>query len=379
MQVQTAIYRAGSGWSAPLLTALDHSRTLVLAFGTRLFDGEAKPFDDLLQAFPHAVIAGCSSVGGMCDSEVLDDSISVAVTRFEHTRLRFAATDVLLPEESAIAGQQLAEQLAGDGLRAVFVLSDGLAVNGTLLVAGLVGHLPADVSVTGGLAGDGSHFAHTWVLVDGKPRNGHVTAVGFYGDRLRVSRGCCEGGWKDFGPERRITRSSGNTLYDLDGKPALDLFRTYLGKLADGLPGTALLLPLSIQRPQAAALVRTVLSIDEAGRSMTFAGDVPQGSAVHLMYGTDGDLISSAVAAATRVTADLPPSIPVLAVSISCVGRRLMLGERIDEEVEPIMHSLPDGAAHVGFYSYGEISAGVGNPVSELNNQTMTITVFAES
>jgi hypothetical protein len=378
VQVQTSIYRVADGWSTPLPAALDDSRTLVLAFGARQFDGDLTPFDDLLRAFPRAVIAGCSTAGEMSGGEVLDDSVSVAVARFEHTRLRVAAIEVSLPEESAAAGRQLAESLAGEGLRAVFLLSDGLAVNGTPLVAGLVEHLPADVSVTGGLAGDGSRFAHTWVLVDGKPRNGHVTAVGFYGDRLRVSRGC-EGGWMDFGPERRITRSSGNTLYELDGKPALDLYKTYLGKLASGLPGTALRFPLSIQRPHATALVRTVLSIDEAGKSMTFAGDVPQESAARLMFSIDDNLISSAIASATDAMAGLSPSTPVLAVSVSGVGRRLVLGERIEEEVEPIMDSLPAGAAHVGFYSCGEISSTTGSPVTELHNQTMTITVFAES
>jgi hypothetical protein len=380
MRMHTTSYRRASAWSEPLPVALDGPNTLVLSFGASGFADDARPFDDLKAAFPQAVRAGCSTSGEMLGMDLSDDSVVVAVVQFEHTRLVAAQTPVSGSEDSAAAGTRLAAQLPPEGLRAVFLLSDGLQVNGTSLVAGLVAGLPAGVTVTGGLAGDGSAFQRTWVLADDRPQSHRICAVGLYGERLHVGSGC-DGGWLDFGPQRRITRSVGNVLHELDGKPALDLYKEYLGDLAQGLPGSALLFPLSIRAPSSTGrpLVRTILAIDEAARSMTFAGDVPEGFQARLMRASDESLIGSAAQAVAQATRDLPGGSPALVLSVSCVGRRLFLGERSEEEVETIAEGAPDGAVHLGFYSYGEIAPGVEGGACSLHNQTMTVTAFAES
>lgn len=383
MQVTRLGYGEGSGWSGPLPTALDGPRTLVLAFAAPQFRADAAPFAALDRAFPQALLIGCSTAGEIAGSQVHDASLSVAVVRFDHTVLRLAATALASAADSFDAGQRLAAQLApapaDERLRAVFVLSDGLGVNGSSLVEGLVRHLPPGVPITGGLAGDGSRFQHSWVLQGRQAQAGQVSAVGFYGERLHVGHGCGSG-WQDFGPERRITRAEGNVLYELDGKPALGLYKTYLGDLAQGLPGTALLFPLSV-RPAGQAqetLVRTILGIDEARQSLTFAGDLPAGGVARLMRASPDQLIDSAGQAARRATAGLPAGHAALVVSVSCVGRRLVLGERTDEEVETVADCAPGGSAHVGLYSYGEIAPMATGGCSALHNQTMTVTVLAE-
>lgn len=374
-------YTAPQGWTEDLPRELDHAQTLVLAFGASDFADDPRPFQELRAAFPQAVIAGCSTAGEIVGHQVHDGCVAVAVVRFEHTLLRSAHAVVTAPEHSEAAGAQLASQLDAEGLRAVFVLSDGLRVNGSSLVSGLVSGLPPGVSVSGGLAGDGSRFHRTWVLADDRPQSHRVCAIGFYGERLRVGRGC-NGGWLGFGPQRVITRSAGNVLYELDGKPALDLYKDYLGKLANELPGSALLFPLSIQRPgdrSESAVVRTILAIDDVARSMTFAGDVPLGFEARLMRTTGEQLIGSAAAAMASAAQGLPRDSAPLVVSVSCVGRRLVLGERTEEEVEAITEDAPPGTAHVGFYSYGEISPARAGAPCELHNQTMAVTVFSEA
>ena len=382
MRLTTCQYQPTSGWSQPLPAALDSPQTLVLVFGARELAELAQPFDDLAAALPQSVVVGCSTSGEIAGALVHDASLSVAVARFEHTRLALALTDIATADQSGAAGQRLAAQLraGGEDLCAVFVLSDGLGVNGTPLVAGLAEGLPAGLSITGGLAGDGSRFERTWVLAGGQRSAARVAAVGFYGRRLQVGSGA-QGGWMDFGPERRITRSEHNVLYELDGKPVLELYKTYLGDLAQGLPGAALLFPLSIRRPgsDSRPVVRTILAIDEAQRSLTFAGDIPQGHVARLMRTTTDSLIDSAAAAVAQASQGRLGSGDTLVVSVSCVGRRLVLGERTEEEVETIVDGAPPGAGHVGFYSYGEIAPAFSGGCSELHNQTMTVTVFAES
>lgn len=377
MRLQTLLYTPDHAWTVPLDPAYDSERTLVLAFGAPQFGTDTAPLNDLARAFPRAVKLGCSTAGEILGNQVHDDSLSVAVARFDHTPLRRASAEVASPEHSHAAGRELGRQLASDGLRAVFVLSVGLHVNGGLLVEGMRSALPPTVPISGGLAGDGSRFQHTWVLDGSQPVDGHVCAVGFYGDQVRIGHGC-DHGWVEFGPQRRVTRAKANVLYELDGKPALQLYKDYLGDLASGLPGTALLFPLAIWREgqDAQHLVRTILAVDEAAQSMTFAGDVPEGVIARLMRSTNDRLIDSAGQAAERASTGNSTG-DALVVSISCVGRRLLLGERTDEELETVSDSA--GAGHqVGFYSYGEIAPMIGFCGGELHNQTMTVTVISE-
>jgi len=381
MLSKNLVYRQAVGWGSGLPCELDSAQTLVLAFAAPHYAADPAPFDQLAEAFPNSLLIGCSSSGEIAGSDVHDGSVSAAVTRFEHTVLRQASTPVADAADSFHAGARLAAQLAGRDLRAVFVLSDGLGVNGSALADGLSRHLGAGVVVTGGLAGDGSAFQHTWVLNGSQGLAQRVSAVGFYGERLRVGHGC-DGGWHDFGPERRITHAEGTVLYELDGKPALDLYKTYLGDRAQGLPGAALLFPLAVRREGAGqdTLVRTILGIDEDRRSLTFAGELPQGGVARLMRANADQLIDSAGRAARQAMDMMGAAASgALVISVSCVGRRMVLGERTEEEAETVAESAPAGAVHAGFYSYGEIAPAAAGRRSELHNQTMTVTVLGEA
>lgn len=379
MQVRESEYLAASGWSKPLPSELDSPSTLVLAFGGWEMRDDLRPFAELRAAFPHSVIAGCSTAGEIAGAQVRDRTVSVAITAFEKTPLRLVHTPVENAADSSAAGARLAAMLNNDDLSAVFVLSHGVNVNGTELVHGMAAKLPAHVHISGGLAGDDAKFENTWVLVNGEPTHGVIAAVGFYGEAIQIRVGV-DGGWNDFGPDRLITKSDGNVLLELDGKPALDLYKQYLGEFAKDLPGSGLLFPLSIRRPgdKAPALVRTLLGVDERTKSMTFAGDMPVGASARLMRTTNEKLVNAACVAISRATEQLPSNRPALVVSVSCVGRRMLLGERADEEVETILDGSPGGSAHIGFYSNGEIASGADGAPAELHNQTITITTFSE-
>jgi hypothetical protein len=375
--VQTFAYTPRDGWSQRLPVELDAPETLVLAFCAPGFYDDRGPLDELLAAFPLSQVLGCSSSGEIYGAELRDESLSCAAVRFAHTRLRRAYARVQGTAGSFAAGVAVAEQLAAPDLRGVFVLSDGHMVNGTALIRGLGSALPENVVIAGGLAGDGNRFRRTWVIHGRDLRQGEVSAVGFYGDRIRIGHGS-QGGWDIFGPERRITRSSANVLFELDGRPALELYKEYLGERAAGLPATALLFPLAVRTPgDEKRTVRTVLDVSESDSSMTFAGDVPEGALAQLMKANFDRLVQGAAHAALATRANTPEDVDVLAVAISCVGRRLVLNERTEEELEVTVETLPPRSRLVGFYSYGEISP-YGDGRCELHNQTMTLTTFAE-
>ena len=381
MHVETCAIKTGSSFSPASLSTLDSEETLVLLFGAPDLIDTPHRIREVVDACPRSHVMGCSTAGEIHGCEIFDDSIAVAAVRFDHTPIRTAHAAVHSPNDSYAAGRAIAAQLRQPSLRGVLVLSDGLNVNGSELVKGLNDTLGEAVVVTGGLAGDGTHFKRTWVLKDRTPQSGYVTAVGFYGDHIRLGHGS-KGGWDKFGPERQVTKSIGNVLYELDGRPALGLYKAYLGDRASGLPATGLLFPLAIRTSQAEGkvLVRTILAVDEATQSMTFAGDIPEGVFAQLMRANFDRLIQGASEAAT-LTFDhhngSHADSPTLSIAISCVGRRLVLGERTEEEIEATLEILPKGSRQIGFYSYGEISP-YKSGACDLHNQTMTLTTIAE-
>lgn len=382
MQLETLTYSSAKGWSQRPFPPLDSPTTLVLVFGAPHFADDQRALSELRGAYPNSRILGCSSAGEIVGPRVQDASLSVAIARLEHSRLNVAEAHVTRMEDSHSAGVSMARSLTREDLRAILVLSDGVQVNGSELVRGINSCVPEGVVVTGGLAGDGTRFERTWVLGESGPDSGRVCAVGLYGERLRIGHGS-RGGWISFGPERLVTRSKGNILYELDGQPALDLYRTYLGELAAELPASALLYPLAVRerRGDSKVLVRTILGLDEEAHSMTFAGDVPEGSYAQLMRANFERLVDGATEAAEETcrTACADDELPAtLAIAISCVGRRMILGERVEDELEATLAALPKGARQVGFYSYGEISP-FATGTCDLHNQTMTLTTIAES
>ena len=361
---------------------------MALVFGATSLLAKPELIVSISESYPAAHVLGCSTAGEICGTQVSDDSLVVTAVQFEHTQLRGACVSLNDVTGSIQAGERLAQALpasvpdpktgAAQTLAHVLVLSDGLKVNGTALVSGLMAYLPAGVTVTGGLAGDGARFEKTLVCWDGAPEKDQVAVLGLYGSRLKVGFGSL-GGWDPFGPERLITRSKENVLYELDGQSALGLYKKYLGEQAKGLPATGLLFPLSLRsKAGETAVVRTILSVDEKERSMTFAGAMPEGAYARLMKANFDRLIDGATGAAKISYEAIGSATPDLAILISCVGRKLVLKQRIEEEVEGVRDILGGGAALTGFYSYGEISPFTPGAKCELHNQTMTITTLAE-
>jgi hypothetical protein len=372
---------ANGAWSAEP-PAEAQAPSLVLLFGpTDLLRASPAPAQ-LARQFPAAIQLGCSTGTALDGLTLNDDALSATAIGFANTPLRLATAELAGAADSHAAGRAIGEQLAADDLAAVFILSDGLGVNGSALVGGIAQACGDRVVISGGLAGDGARFADTLVTVGGASASGTVAAVGFYGSSIRVGHGSA-GGWDEFGPVRQITRSNGNVLSELEGKPALELYEKYLGEEAADLPASALFYPLKIWNPDRPedAVVRTVLAINRDDRTMTFAGDIPEGWSARLMRGSF-DRLTEGAGEAARHARDSLASGNVeasLCLLVSCVGRRLLMGQRAEEEIEAVAHVLGSATAIAGFYSYGEIAPSNATKVPGLHNQTMTLTLLAEA
>jgi hypothetical protein len=378
MKVQQKQWTAPTNWSGNAAQEILNAH-LVIGFGQREVLENAKRFEEIREMYPQAHIVLTSTSGEILDTSVVDESIALTAIQFDKSHVKVAKV-ATVGKNSMQVGKELAQSFDKNELKHILVFSEGSTINGTDLVQGMQAELGNSVTITGGLAGDGVAFSKTVVGLDAPPQEFTVVGIGLYGNDFSVGFGSY-GGWEPFGAERTVTKSEANVLYELDGKPALELYKTYLGDKAKELPASALLFPLCTIDEEGEMLVRTILTIDEAKQSMTFAGDIPQNCKVRLMKSNHNKLVEGASTAAQNSLDILKAAkdAPSLAILVSCVGRKLVLKQRVEEEVEAVKDLLGDNAHILGFYSYGELAPREGNTSCYLHNQTMTITLLTEN
>lgn len=357
---------------------LDYNNAeLIIGFGNRTIIENPAFFEMIKRKFPKAEITLSSSAGEIICEDIYEESVVLGIFSFDKSSIKTSQIDINDFPNSYEAGINLIENLPKENLKWVFVLSDGSNVNGSELVQGMNVNRPNDVLISGGLAGDGEHFEKTVVGLNETPTPYKVIAIGFYGDHLQLGHSSF-GGWESFGLERTVTLSKKNVLYEVDNKSVLELYKKYLGKYAEELPSSALLFPLSLKLAEdEEPVVRTILSINEEDGSMTFAGDLPEGSKVRFMKANMDRLINAAYEAANECI-KINENRPKLGIIISCVGRKLVLGDRSAEETEIIRRVFDEDAIVLGFYSYGEISPLQPFEKCALHNQTVTISTINE-
>lgn len=388
MNLRQLSWRPEQGWTPAAPVVPDRPAHLILAFGTHEALNHPDGLAFLQRTHPGATVLACSTAGEICGPRLAGGSAVATIISFEHSQVRGAQVELSPSLDSYQAGGRLAQMLptavaALEGrpaapLRYVLVLADGMRTNGVALTAGLSAHLPAGVVLAGGLAGDGERFLETQVTAGGPPSSGVIAVAGIYSNRLKTA-GSVASGWMPFGPERLVTRSSGRTLYELDGRPALDLYKQYLGDQAQGLPLNALKFPLGFRSDRGERTVlRAFLSVNEAEQSMTFAADITEGSYARLMRSNANRLVDSSRQAALEAQEAMGETRPQLVIVVSCISRRLILRQRTDEFVEELGNVFGPTTDLTGFFSYGEIGPINSGAPSEFFNEVLVLSALAE-
>jgi hypothetical protein len=350
---------------------------LVLAFAERKLLEVNHYYKALRVLYPNSDIVLCSTSGQISNGSVVNHELIANAISFEKTRIKVFSINILENNNLHDLGLKVKETLLQDDLKSIMVLSEGSFINGTNLINELISQTESKIPIFGGIAGDESDFEKTLVGLNDEASQGQIVFVGFYGEHIHFGFGS-ESGWLDFGPEREVTEAQNNVLYKIGNRYALDLYKEYLGKYAEELPGSSLYFPLSMREfDNSDPVVRTILSIDEHEKSMTFAGNIPKGSIVRFMRGNLDKLINASYKAAVKIKG-MDTEKPKFGMLVSCVGRKIVLGNRIEEEIEIIKEHFGHQTILGGFYSYGEFSPNLKNVSCELHNQTMTITIFFE-
>ena len=351
---------------------------LVLVFANRFALEDPEIIADIRKEFPYEHLVFGSTAGEIMGDQVKDYSVAVTAIEFEKSSFIIKRANILQHNQDAQSlGVDLIKTLPSKNLKHVFVVSEGHYGNGSSLIEGIESALPNDVALTGGMCGDGARFEKTLTSYKEDPKEGEVIAIGFYGETLEITFASC-GGWLPFGPERIITKSDGNILFEIDGKPALDMYKKYLGDKATDLTQNSLFYPLNVKAEgKKYPVVRTVLKTDDTNHSMILTGDVPEGSKVQLMMASVNGIATGAYEAAQLAMKNRKKS-PEVAILVSCIGRKLVMDQRVEEEVDEIIEIIGKEAKITGFYSYGELAPFNGENACELHNQTMTLTLISE-
>lgn len=351
---------------------------LVLVFGNRYLLENENIYNEVKSIFKDGHIVFGSTSGDITSEHVEENCITITAIEFEKSNFIIKRVNVLESDSNSFdTGQGLIKQFPEDGLKHVFVVSEGSFINGSELTQGMNSATDDNLLITGGLCGDDARFEKTLASYNENPKPGEVVAIGLYGDSLEITFSI-NGGWTPFGPERVVTKSKANVLYELDNKPALDLYKKYLGDKSKDLPGAALLYPLKVKSDnEDQSIVRTILNIDEKNHSMILAGNVLEGQKVQLMMTHVDSIVNASEEAASNAN-KIRVKDPELAILVSCVGRKLVLDQRVEEEVEEVIEAIGDKVTICGMYSYGEIAPFDGEKKCQLHNQTMTVTLISE-
>lgn len=348
--------------------------------------GAVKYFEDLTlgkklkEYFKDAHIIGCSTAGEISEDGVFDETLIVTAVHFKNPHFKSFYSSISKLDESSIAGEKLATGIVQQDLNGLFVLGQGVNINGSALISGIHSKVGGKVVITGGLAGDGGAFKKTYVLSNELVSSEIIACVALYGTDVKLGFGSM-GGWEPFGPPRKVTKASSNILFELDGEPALEIYKKYLGAHAKDLPSSGLLFPFAILKNETdqSGLIRTILGVNEQDGSLVFAGDIPQNGFLRLMHSKNSGLVSGAEQAARKAwNMQDKAQNNEFSILVSCVGRKLVMGHDVDDEVDAVKNILKNSLV-TGFYSYGEICPHTVVDDCKLHNQTMTITRFIEA
>ena len=353
------------------LNTIDFKPTLAFAFVSPSF-----PLTRIMDLFKEQNI---SLFGTSTGGEILFDthanhigekSAVVVLTDLpkESFRLHLAKQGTLSPYA---LGEALGEKTKASFRHPSAIIgASGIFMDGEALVEGIVSQTSAEMPLFGGLAGDDGRFEKTFIFTGEAITDKGAMALVFNQNKVELS-GMTSGGWVSLGAEFTINRAEGNTVFEINGQPALDMYMNYLNVKEEDLPAIGIEYPFMVKKNDKTTILRAITGIDNENRALIFAGTVPQGSVVsfstspgfEIMENTREKIIAFHD---TNKKADL-------LLLFSCIARHIALGPLISTEIK--LASIKWKKPLAGFFTYGEIGNN-DHGISAFHNQTFTLALL---
>ncbi len=383
-------YMVGANACQNAVDKLGEDPDLIIVFASVQYDQE-KMLSGVRSVSKETLLVGSSTAGEITTAGPAKRH-SVAVMAIKSSDIQFsAAVGENIAADPRVAGQKVAAEvrkLAGDKLKAFIMLPDVLVGNGADTVRGVLDSLGEHFPVVGGASGDDFKFVKTYQYLNDKVYSGAVVGLGLAGS-FKMGIGV-KHGWIPISTPMKVTKSSGSVLHELNGQPAINIYKNYFGEeeaqqlQKETLAKLAITYPLGIVvTGSEEMLIRDPISVDEHG-SITCAAEIPEGSSIQLMIGSYMKAIEVAQIAAENAVAQLEGAAPKAVIIFNCIARNKLFGERAGDEISAIQTAVGTDTPLIGFYTYGE-QAPLGGEVRNLDkcnpafhNETVVICVLGE-
>jgi hypothetical protein len=353
---------------------------LGIAFCTSKIDQSALA-GGLCDVLGDAPVIGCSSAGEFVTDRISDGGLAVALLASDEMAVSVGIGEGLRAN-TARAVRQLCAELkknakappAGATHRTVLLLSDGMAGNGEGLVDTMAMELGGGVTLAGGAAGDDAAFKETSVFLNRRVARDAAVAAELV-SKKKIGVGVYHG-WCAASAPGTVTKAEGGKLIEIDGKPAIEMYRAYAKKLGVQLTKEnqnhfVFTHELGIVLMNNELKVRAPLSVNDDG-SINCATEVPVGQQVRVVEGDHEAIISAAKTAAEQAVLGIGGQKAAGAIVFDCVARKLVLGDGFKREVQAFQDVVK--APVMGFNTYGEI-ARVRGQLSGFHNTTAVVAV----
>jgi len=384
-------FRAGEEAASKAIAKLGKPRPDVLI----VFAGPKFKHQKILDGIT-SVTKKVPMIGGTTGGEISTDGVSddsVVVMAIQSDKVKFAtAIGKDISKGEIKAGKQLAERLLKKmpkkTAKTLVMVPDGLAGDGSDIILGAQKVLGEYFEIVGGSLGDGADFKKTYQYYDGKVYEDSVPGL-MIGGNIVTATGI-RAGWESIGNRVKVTKAKSNVVYELDGEPALDFYEKCLGPVrAKKLPAIALEYPFGMIDEKAAIggkelyfQLRAPLAVDRKKKSITFAAAIPVGKNITITTASRNAIISGSGLAGKQAQDTFKGDKPAFMLIFDCIGRKLVLGSRTQEEVTAVQNVLGMDIPMVGFFTYGEIGP-IDKRVRKLqstryHNQTTVILIVGE-
>lgn len=324
-------------------------------------------------------LIGCTGSGEIVDGDLNEVGVSLMLLEVP------AAYFSLVQKSFTTGGESELTQALGQTATtrferpAILALASGMTTDGVSVVEGIHAGVGMDIPLFGGLAGDDSAKATTYVYTTEHIYEEGIVALVFDNDKVQLE-GVAVGGWQPLGKVHQVSKTNGNLILEIDNEPALDLFLRYFGNvsfgattvLADITPGQ---IPFKLFSGPEKGNMRSILRFNEEQRALLMAGRIEEGDKFKFCPIAKLDVLHKTINAFREHSETLDN--PAGVILIQCKSRHYAFGPMLQDEVNGIYNIWQKPT--IGFLSNGEFGPTQLGGRASFHNVTCSLVTIKES
>ncbi|MDX1547573.1 MAG: FIST N-terminal domain-containing protein [Rhodothermales bacterium] len=334
--------------------------------------------DGVEARYPGLQLIGGTTHGELSSEGFAEDSVALMLFHSERVAFRAGVGEGVRADPEGAARRAVATAKEGltQPVRLGLTVPEGLGLDMKVVTDTLHAAIGPDASVCGGLAGDQIRFEQTYQFCNGRVYSDAVPVLLFTGP-LRVATGVASG-WVPMGEAHRLTKTEGQTIIEIDGEPAREVWDRYFGSFAiRGSRNQFAIYPDGAEGNTSREFYLCAPSHFQEDGSLVMLNPVIQDARLRFTDATREQVLEGAGTSAAAARAGYEGT-PDAALVFSCAGRHAWLGTQIGRELGLLQEHIGTAVPAVGFYTYGEICPLPGAPTPYTHGTTFVTVLIGE-